>query len=302
MGSLLVLCVWSPIALHQALPMGFLLPQCSPPLEQTSLGKPGRRGGMRFLTHLQGSAPKWETQKWVWSPWLTPQIELNFTVISYIGRFFFCGGGLIPDYLVLCSVCSQTLFYLFYDNCQEYICLLWCEAWSTEKERSFILFWVFCDRSVQQSNTVKKMSKKQSWVYSFIHVGIPPGKEMSVYGDAGLRPAVCSWDLLCSSGWLRSFDFFALACLRLGVQVVTTMLCYTAVALENLREQIRSTWDRPEEEQNCVFVRIKRLWPVLLSVVSSLSSVTFSVYERLRLWYHFLELEKETNVYWDLDF
>lgn len=138
--------------------------------------------------------------EWVWSPWLTPQIELNFTVISYIGSFFFCGGGLIPDYLVLCSVCSQTLFYLFYDNCQEYICLLWCGAWSTEKERSFILFWVFCDRSVQQSNTVKKMSKKQSWVYSFIHVGIPPGKEMSVYGDAGLRPAVCSWDLLCSSG------------------------------------------------------------------------------------------------------
>lgn len=148
----------------------------------------------------------------------------------------------------------------------------------------------------------KKISKKQSWVYSFIHVGILPGKKMSVYGDVGLRPAVCSWGLLCSSGWLRSFDLFALACLRLGVQVVTTLLCYTAVVLETLREQIRSTWDRPEEEQNCVFVRIKRLWTVLLSVVSSLSSVTSSVHERLRLWYHFLELEKETNLYWDLDF
>lgn len=65
-----------------------------------------------------------------------------------------------------------------------------------EAQRKILHFGLsFRDHSVQLSNTVKKKkntSKEQSWVYSFMHVRIIPGKEMNVYGDTGLSPLVCS--------------------------------------------------------------------------------------------------------------
>lgn len=189
----------------------------------------------------------------------------------------------------------RPFFSLSSNNWQAWFCLLWYGAWSPLFCSEFSLI-TLCSKVILRRNKKKKKnSKKQSWVYSFI-----PCENNTRGGNEHLWR--CRIET-CLSGWLQSFDPLAIACLRLGVRA----LLHCSVFRERFWDSpCSSTWDR-FKEQNFLVVRIKKLWTVwwkeeLLSIVSSLWSIKFNVCGRLKLWYHFLRLEKEANLYWNSDF